>query len=322
MRTKSKKKEHLISLRIIKFYMIFLLSTLIINSAYSLENKILFKIDNEIITSVDLKNEIFYLLNLNQNMKQLSKSQIFEISKESLIREKIKKKNIIKFFGNIDVEENITNNFIKNFYERLNIESKKDLKNFLEKNGLDVSYIEEKINIEVMWNRLVYYKYKSQVKINNKKIRDKVLENKSKNSKSYFLQEIVFEVQNNENPTDKYNIIRQNIKNLGFEETALIYSVSNSQKDSGNIGWVNENTISQNILNKIENISVGDITPIITIPGGFLILKVKDFKIEKKEIDVEKEISKIIKEKTNEQLNQYSLIFYSRLKKDVVINEL
>ena len=322
MSKKSKKKQHLISPRIIKFYIIFLLSTLIINSAYSLENKILFKIDNEIITSIDLKNEIFYLLNLNQNMKQLSKNQIFEISKESLIREKIKKNNIVKFFGNIDVEENITNNFIKNFYERLNIKSKKDLKNFLEKNGLDINYVEEKINIEVMWNRLVYYKYKSQVKINNKKIRDKVLENKSKNSKSYFLQEIVFELQNNENLADKYNIIRQNIENLGFEETALIYSVSNSQKDSGNIGWINENTISQNILNEIENISVGDITPLITIPGGFLILKIKDFKTEKKEIDVEKEISRIIKEKTNEQLNQYSLIFYNRLKKDVVINEL
>ena len=302
--------------------MIFLLSTLIINSAYSLENKILFKIDNEIITSIDLKNEIFYLLNLNQNMKQLSKSQIFKISKESLIREKIKKKNILRFFGKIDVEENITNNFIKNFYERLNIESKKDLDNYLEKNGLNIGYVEEKINIEVMWNRLVYYKYKSQVKIDNKKIRDKVLENKSKNSKSYFLQEIVFELQNNENPIDKYNKISQNIKNLGFEETALIYSVSNSQRESGNVGWVNENTISQNILNKIENISVGDITPAIRIPGGFLILKIKDVRAEKKEIDVEKEISKIIKEKTNEQLNQYSLIFYSRLKKDVVINEL
>ena len=322
MRTKSKKKKYLISLKIIKFYIILIISTLITNSAFSLENKILFKIDNEIITSIDLKNEIFYLLNLNQNMKQLSKSQIFEISKESLIREKIKKKNILRFFGKIDVEENITNNFIKNFYERLNIESKKDLDNYLEKNGLNIGYVEEKINIEVMWNRLVYYKYKSQVKINNKKIRDKVLENKSKNSKSYFLQEIVFELQNNENPIDKYNKISQNIKNLGFEETALIYSVSNSQKESGNVGWVNENTISQNILNKIENISVGDITPAIRIPGGFLILKIKDVRAEKKEIDVEKEISKIIKEKTNEQLNQYSLIFYSRLKKDVVINEL
>ena len=322
MRTKIKKKTFLILPKIIKFYKILLISTLIMNSAYSLENKILFKIDNEIITSIDLKNEIFYLLSLNQNMKQLSKNQIFEISKESLIREKVKKKNILRFFGEMDVEKNISDNFIKKFYERLNIKSKKDLENYLEKNGLDIGYIEEKINIEVMWNRLVYYKYKSKVKIDNKKIRDKVLENKSKNSKSYFLQEIVFEVQNNENPIDKYNKIIQNIENLGFEETALIYSVSNSQRESGNIGWVNENTISKNILNKIKNISIGDITPIITIPGGFLILRLKDFRTEKKEIDIEKEISKIIKEKTNEQLNQYSLIFYSRLKKDVVIDEL
>ena len=322
MKTKNKKEKNLISLKIFKFYLIIFISTLIINSSYSTENKIHFKIDGEIITSIDLENEVFYLLNLNQNMKQLSKKQIFEISKESLIREKIKKKYILKYFDKIDVDENISNNFIKNFYEKINIKSKKDFENFLEINGLDMNYVKEKINIEVMWNRLVYYKYKSQVKINNKKIRDKVLENKSKNSKSYFLQEIVFELQNNENPIDKYNKIIQNIKNLGFEETALIYSVSNSQKESGNVGWVNENTISQNILNKIENISVGDITPAIRIPGGFLILKIKDVRAEKKEIDVEKEISKIIKEKTNEQLNQYSLIFYSRLKKDVVINEL
>ena len=322
MKTKVKKKKLLISLKDYKFYMILLISTLIINCAYSLENRILFKIDNEIITSIDIKNETFYLSNLNKNIKQLSKKQIFEISKESLIREKVKKKNIIKFFGKIDVEENISDNFVKNFYERLNIKSKKELENYLEKNGLDISYIEEKINIEVMWNRLVYYKYKSQVKINNKKIRDKVLESKSKNNKSYFLQEIVFEVQKNENPINKYNKIVQDIKNLGFEETALIYSVSNSQRESGNIGWVNETTINQNILNKIKNLSVGDITPIIRIPGGFLILRIKDFRTEKKDINVEKEVSKIIKEKTNEQLNQFSLIFYSRLKKDVIIDEL
>ena len=322
MKTKVKKKKLLITLKNYKFYMILLISTLIINCAYSLENRILFKIDNEIITSIDIKNETFYLSNLNKNIKQLSKKQIFEISKESLIREKVKKKNIIKFFGKIDVEENISDNFVKNFYERLNIKSKKELENYLEKNGLDISYIEEKINIEVMWNRLVYYKYKSQVKINNKKIRDKVLESKSKNNKSYFLQEIVFEVQKNENPINKYNKIVQDIKNLGFEETALIYSVSNSQRESGNIGWVNETTINQNILNKIKNLSVGDITPIITIPGGFLILRIKDFRTEKKDINIEKEVSKIIKEKTNEQLNQFSLIFYSRLKKDVIIDEL
>ena len=305
MKTKVKKKNLLISPKVYKFYMILLISTLIINCAYSLENRILFKIDNEIITSIDIKNETFYLSNLNKNIKQLSKKQIFEISKKALIREKVKKKNIIKFFGKIDVEENISDNFVKNFYERLNIKSKKELENYLEINGLDISYIEEKINIEVMWNRLVYYKYKSQVKINNKKIRDKVLESKSKNNKSYFLQEIVFEVQKNENPINKYNKIVQDIKNLGFEETALI-----------------ETTINQNILNKIKNLSVGDITPIITIPGGFLILRVKDVRTEKKDIDIEKEVSKIIKEKTNEQLNQFSLIFYSRLKKDVIIDEL
>ena len=322
MKTKVKKKKLLISLKDYKFYMILLISILIINCAYSLENRILFKIDNEIITSIDIKNETFYLSNLNKNIKQLSKKKKFEISKEYMIREKVKKKNIIKFFGKIDVEENISDNFIKNFYERLNIKSKKELENYLEKNGLDISYIEEKINIEVMWNRLVYYKYKSQVKINNKKIRDKVLESKSKNNKSYFLQEIVFEVQKNENPINKYNKIVQDIKNLGFEETALIYSVSNSQRESGNIGWVNETTINQNILNKIKNLSVGDITPIIRIPGGFLILRIKDFRTEKKDINIEKEVSKIIKEKTNEQLNQFSLIFYSRLKKDVIIDEL
>ena len=124
MKTKVKKKKLLITLKNYKFYMILLISTLIINCAYSLENRILFKIDNEIITSIDIKNETFYLSNLNKNIKQLSKKQIFEISKESLIREKVKKKNIIKFFGKIDVEENISDNFVKNFYERLNIKSK------------------------------------------------------------------------------------------------------------------------------------------------------------------------------------------------------
>ena len=292
------------------------------NSSLSLENKIVIKIDNEIITSVDIKKETRYLFYLNPNAKTLSKEQIYKISKNSLIKEKIKKKEILKNFEKIEIEQNILNQFIENMFNKIGLESKKEFKSYLEKNQLNLNFVEEKIKFEIMWNRLVYSKYKSKLKINSKEIRDQILKNQETGSKQYYLQEILFDVKENENLNIKYDKIIKNISLEGFEKTALLYSISNTSQNNGNIGWIKANSLNKNILNKIEKIKIGEITKPITIPGGFLLLKVLETKFVKENIDIEKEMEKIIQVVTNQQLNQYSLIFYNKIKKDIVINEL
>ena len=291
------------------------------NIAFAIENKIVLKIDNEIVTSLDVKNEQTYLTALNPNIKNLSQKEIYELSKNSLIREKIKKKELLKAFNELEVEENIIDQVIKNLYSDINITSINDFKNFLEQKGLKFENIKEKIKIEMLWNRLVYIKYKSKVKINANEIKNEV-QNKKEKMKKFFLQEILFEVKENEKLIDKHQLILDNIKNKGFENTALIFSISDTSKKNGNIGWVNENSLNNLILSEIKKIKVNEFTKPITIPGGFLILKLKDVERLDSEVNLDEEVNKIIRAKTNQQLNQYSAIFYNKIKKDIKINEI
>lgn len=291
------------------------------NIAFAIENKIILKIDNKIVTSLDIKNEQTYLTALNPNIKNLSQKEIFELSKNSLIREKIKKKELLKAFNELEVEENVIDQVIKNLYSDINITSINDFKNFLEQKDLKFENIKEKIKIEILWNRLVYIKYKSKVKINATEIKNEV-KNKKEKMKKFFLQEILFEVKENEKLIDKHQLILDNIKNKGFENAALIFSISDTSKKNGNIGWVNENSLNNLILSEIKKIKVNEFTNPITIPGGFLILKLKDVEKLDSEINLDEEVNKIIRAKTNQQLNQYSAIFYNKIKKDIKINEI
>lgn len=309
-------------MKTIKLISIFIILILSKTQANSIENKIILKIDNEIITSLDIKKEARYLITLNPNTKNLSNDQIYLISKNSLVREKIKKKEILKNFEIINIEQDILEELIKNMFDKLNINSRNEFINYLNKNKLTIDHVEEKIKMEVMWNRLVYLKFKSKIKINSEAIKNEILKNQKTGSKKYFLQEILFDIKKDENIQKKNNLIQDSINKQGFEKTALLYSISSTSKNNGNIGWISASSLNKNIYDKIKDLKAGEISKPITIPGGFLILKILEMKIVQEEIDVEKELSKVIKNKTNSQLNQYSLIFYNKIKKDIQIDEL
>ena len=304
------------------FYSYLSILILIISNSFAIEIKIVLKIDNEIITNLDIKKEGRYLSSLNTNFSNLSSDQIYEISKNSLVREKIKEKYISKFFEQTVIEEKILNNYIMNLFNKLNLKSIEEFENYLNKNNLNLNYVKNKINIELMWNRLIYYKYKSKLKIDEDEIKKELSNTKIIQSKKFFLQEILFEIKEKEKISEKYQKIKNEIFNSSFGKAALLYSLSDTSTNNGNIGWINQSSLNQNILKKINVLNVGDISDPITVPGGFLILKIKEVEIERKNIDIEKELQKIIKSKTNQQLNQYSLIFYNKIKKDILINEL
>ena len=111
-------------------------------------------------------------------------------------------------------------------------------------------------------------------------------------------------------------------KKNGFENSALEYSISETSTSGGNIGWVSESSINKNILKKISKIDINNYTEPITIPGGFLIIKLNNKRITKREIEMDDELKKIVKVKTNEQLNQFSKIYFNKIKKNIQINEL
>ena len=162
--------------------------------SYSLENKILLKIDNEIVTSIDIFEEIKFLKKFNPETNNLSESELFEISKNSILRNKIKKIEIINFVDQIKVEDKFLLSLIKKFLD-IDINSLETFENYLKKNNLNIKMIKEKLTIEIMWNDLIYQKFNKKIVIDKDKIEKEILKNPQKNlQKELLLSEIVFSV--------------------------------------------------------------------------------------------------------------------------------
>ena len=291
------------------------------NNLLAFDNKILFKVNNEIITSIDILNEVKYLKIINQELINAEDNQIYELSKKSLIRERVKKIELLKNFGEIKIENEVLNDLIiKYFRGKIGINSITEFEKYFKNLNIHPNTIAEKIAIELMWNQLIFNKYKKQVKI-DKELVKKEIKNK-KNQKEYFLYEIVFEVNDGENLNKKFSKIKEIIDQKDFNQAATIFSVSDNANIGGELGWINENSINKNINKMIKKINIGEYTSPIVIPGGFLILKLANEREVENKIDMDIEIKKIIDKKTNQQLNQFSIIYYNKVKKNLKINEL
>ena len=302
---------------------LFMIVILILNTTNlkAIENKILFKINNEIITSIDLKNETNYLIATNKNIKSLTNNQIIEISKNSLIREKIKKIELLRYIKKIEIEEKFLDDIIKDLYLRLNLNNKNELKNHLSKNRVKYSYMKNKLTLNILWNKLIFEKYSKKVVINKEEIKKEILK-KNNFVKEFKLSEIVFEVKKKDDLEKKFLSIKENIEKFGFKNSALRFSISSSSDQGGEIGWISENSLNKKILLEINKLSPGDYTNPITIPGGFIIIKLNEIKKEKLKIDINKEIEKVIKYKTNQQLNTFSNIYLKKIMKDNEIEKI
>jgi len=287
----------------------------------SLENKILIKIENQIITSLDVNNEYKYLVALNPSLKNSSKEDIIKLSKRSILQEKIKKIEIDKNFNNPKITQKFLEQILQNIYSKIGLDSLNDFKEYLIKNNIDFENVKNKLEVETLWNELIFIKFSSKVKINENNLREKI-NNNSKFLKSYLLSEISFEVSNLKNLEDKFIEISNVIKNKGFDFAALKYSVSPTSSLGGKLDWINENSLNKIIKLAISNLEINDFTKPITVPGGFLILQVNNIKNTKIEIDVEKELNKLKNYEKNNQLNQYSNIYFNKVKKDLEISEL
>jgi peptidyl-prolyl cis-trans isomerase SurA len=306
------------NLKILIFIILFIFLGII--NANTIENKILFKVNNEIITSLDIFNELRYLESINKQFRTTEKEQAFEIAKKSLIREKIKEIELKKVVKEIALDEKFVNDVILNYFEKIDIKSISDFEDYFNSINVDHNLIKKKITIEIMWNQLIFRKYNQKVKINKQAIINDIKSNNKQ--KEFFLSEILFNVNETENLSKKFNLIKDKIRETNFSEAALIYSISDTSKKGGELGWIKETSVSKKIKNILQEIKLGDYSNPIVIPGGFLILKIEDIRDVERNFDLNDEVRKIIKEKTNKQLNQFSNIFFNKVKKNIAINEL
>ena len=286
------------------------------------ELSIIAKIDNEIVTSYDLKVESKYLVALNPNLKNLSQEQITKIAKESVIREKIKTNEILKYYE-LEKDTIYLNELIAATYNKMGLKNENEFNNYLSKYDLKIDDVKRKFEIEATWNTLIFEKYKNQVEVDIKKIKKKLKKEESRLNKQeiFLLSEILFSAENKEKLDKKYKKILKSIKEIGFKNTATIYSASNTAKFGGALGWIQQNQMSKIVLNELSKINVGEFTKALSIPSGLLIVKIDEKKVNELEIDFDRELKKMIQFERNKQLNQFSSIYYKKIKNNIKINE-
>ena len=302
------------------YFIIFSFVILTFKHSHALENKILLKIDKEIVTTIDIFEEIKFLKIFNPEIDSLSETELFEISKNSILRDKIKKIELMNFVEELKVEDKFLISLLKRKYLDLEINSVKNFENYLKNNNLDIKMVIEKFTIEIMWNDLIYQKFNKSIVIDKEKIKKEILQKPQKNlQKELLLSEIVFSVNNKDEFKDKYEKILLDIKNIGFKKTAYIHSSSDTAANGGLIGWVKKDNLNKSIANIVSNLQPGEFSKPIRASSGFIMIKLEEEKDQVLEFNLDNKIDEVIRFKRNEQLNQFSSMYLNKLKKNLII---
>ena len=311
--------------KLISFLIIFLTIFFFSNNTIAFQKiQILYKINNSLITNIDINDELNYLISLNTKLKDLSKSEIFEIAKDSLIREKIKLNEIKKFFIVEKYENNqLIQDIIKNLYTNLNLNNITEFENYLDTFGISINIVKEKLKIEILWNQLISKKFQNQINIDENKIRQNV-KNEKINYKEiieYDLSEIVLAPQNEKDLNEKIKKIIETINMYGFETAATKFSISDTSKLGGNIGKIKENQLSKDLKKEIQKLKVNEFSKPIIINNNYLIIKVNQKKIINEEFDENKIVREIIKIEKDKQYQNFSQIYFNKIRLNTQINE-
>jgi len=278
------------------------------------------KVNQEIITNVDIDFEKRYLISLNPNLKKLDQNRISEYAKNSLINERIKKIEIEKRFEIIP-NEALLSKVIGDIYSSIGISSLTEFENYLLQNNVDFGRVKEKISIEIAWNDLIVKTFTKEIEIDKNAISKELEKFDEKEVDNLLLSEIIFAVNDKKEFESKLNAIKESINEIGFEETARIYSLSDSKKSGGNLGWIYKNQLSKEVKDELNDIKIGDITKPIITSGGILILKLNDIKTEKIEIDKNTQLKKMIEFEKERQLTRLSTLYYKRIYNNAEIDE-
>ena len=302
-----------------KIFILFIVSLLFCNFTQSQEIIIISKVGNDIVTNIDIENEKKYLLLLNDKLNQLSKGDFSRLAKNSLIKEIVKKKEINKSFEIKD--EKIGNKIVKNFYTRIGFKNKNEFIEFLDKKKINFENLKEKLIIEAFWKRLIYIKFNNRIRIDEKSIEKDIINYYNSKEKKFELNlsEIVIDVEKDINIKKKE--IFSYIDEFGFKVAANKYSKSDTSKFGGEIGWIKSSRLTKKIKNHISKINIGEITEPIQTSNGYIFIKLNDKREIKEKLDLKSELKQQVEFEKNRQLNQFSLNYFKKLKKNTSIYE-
>ena len=305
----------MLKIYVVVFFLIFFKNSI----SYS-QIQIKYKIDEEIITNIDILNERKYLIFLRPSLNKLPQEEMIKISTNSLIKEIIKKKELKKIFKDIEKKEYAE--IKKNLFNFKKVKNENEFLNLIKKNNISYDKILEKIKYEALWNELIFRKFNSLVKIDEKKLKEKLILKFSSDIKyEYNLSEILFEVEKTETFENKYNQIIEYINLNDFKVAASKFSITSSSNKGGDIGWIKETLLSDRLVKILKEIKINEIIKPIKYPNGYLIIKINDIREIKQSLNIDNELKESVNFERNKQLNQFSLLYYKKLKQNTAINE-
>ena len=294
---------------IIFFFLIFFLNG-ILNA--KIENKIIVKVGNEVITSFEIKNKILRTLILNNsNINQENIDKLKEQGLDNLINIKLKENELKK--TNVEIDTNRINEYLS----KISSNDIAKLKNLFIQNNVSFELFIDELKTEFRWQKFIYQKYSKKIEVNENSLNDEIetLLKDQLEVKEVNLSEI--QLLNNQNINNKKFIqnIFDEIKQNGFENTALKFSVSSSSSEKGSLGWINIKTLSKSIYDLVSNMSPGDISEPIIQSNNILLIKLnKERKVSRTDLDKDEMKKKLIKQKENELFNLYSISHLSIIK--------
>ena len=299
-------------------FIFFLLTSL---SMSSINFRIILKIDNQIVTTYDLEQERNYLLALNPRLNEVDEKTLLDIAKKSIVKEVIRKNEILKY-KELNLQNSQINTVLEKMINDLNFSNLQQFQNYLMSYSVSIDEIRGKIEIENEWKNLIYAKYSKSINIDKASLQSKIDNISEKEFLiEYNLSEIIFSKQNNNNLKEVEKKIFESINEIGFENTANLYSISDSAKVGGKIGWIRKDNLSAEVVEKLKNLKQNSNSPVIEIGNNYLILKINEIKETPVKIDKKRELEKMIMIETSKQLDKFSNIFYNKIKLNCKISE-
>ena len=305
--------------KIIIFFSIFIYA----NNSSANKINIIYTVDNNPITNVEINNEITYLKLLSKEMQNMDDKSLVTYASKSIIREKIKEIEILKYFK-FGLNDEVVDQNLFRLISSLGIndisEFEKEIKNI----NLSKEYIKKKIEIEILWNQIIFNKFKNKLSIDEDKIKKNFknrLNNKKNEIEEYYLYEILFSPSSTSKMEEELEKIKNSINEIGFENTARVFSTSASSSNGGDIGWIQKNQLSKQIAKKIENLENLEVSDVINVPGGKLIIMLKNKRKLKVKFSFDEEYKKALMMERNKQLNRFSTIYFKKVELNTVIDE-
>ena len=284
-----------------------------------IEDSIFASVGNKAVTQSDILKEIKIILILNgksfsEEMRDELESAAIRTTIEMAVKQiEVDKYDFLKV-NEADLERELN-------IRAANIDMDLDtFKSVFIANGIDFSNIVNKIRTELLWNGLVFELYKDRLSINIDEIDEQLKNFKGKKEiKEYLLSEIVIKSVSKENIESKIEEVKNKIKTEGFEKVAINLSISETATKGGDLGWVIESIISEDVKSQIIKTPVGDIAEPIVLPAGILFLKVRDKRTTNKFADLEETKNKLINVEKTKILNMHSLSHYDKLRRSISI---